>query len=133
MSVAMPNEARVVGQSVQRLKPCHRCGTLDGVTLTWAVPLDAGGEETDWNLNALCGPCRTRRVEEQESGRSDLYDPGVFVPEPVDGKRGPKRGTYEVAGHVFEGLSSAADFFGVSRATITNWVNMGHRKSRKLR
>ena len=57
-------------QKVQRAQTCAICGKYDGVTLTWAVPLDEDGLESGWNVTALCADCRRIRAEaaKQESG-----------------------------------------------------------------
>lgn len=57
----MENATRIVRSKIHRAKPCLRCGTHGDVTLTWAVPLDQGGQESEWNLHALCAECRAHR------------------------------------------------------------------------
>ena len=66
--MTLENTAKVIGQTVRRVKPCHLCGTLEGVTITYAVPLGHGGEKSDWNHTVLCGPCRAWRVRKHRHG-----------------------------------------------------------------
>ena len=59
--MVIENTAKVIGQTVRKVKACHLCGTVEGVRITYAVPLDKGGEKSEWNHNVLCGSCRWRR------------------------------------------------------------------------
>ena len=53
-----PAEDRIVAQTIRRALPCQRCGSFDGATTTWAVPLDQGGQRSEWNYKTLCKKCR---------------------------------------------------------------------------
>ena len=89
-----PNEAAVAGQTVQKLRPCDRCGKFRDVTITYAVPLDEGGLDLEWNWNSLCAKCRRERVDLQERqmrGASPDFpdgpewpdDSSVYAPSPL--------------------------------------------------
>ena len=56
----------VKGGRIERHRSCDRCGRLDGVEARWAVPLDEGGWRSEWNVSALCGPCRAHRERQEE-------------------------------------------------------------------
>lgn len=58
---ACANTPAVIGKTVRKAKPCSLCGTMDNVTITYAVPLDEGGWDSDWNWQILCGKCRQMR------------------------------------------------------------------------
>ena len=58
---ACANTPAVIGQTVRKAKPCAVCGTFDDVTITYAVPLDEGGSDSEWNWQIICGACRERR------------------------------------------------------------------------
>ena len=60
----------VKGGRIERHRACHRCGRLDGVEARWAVPLDEGGWRSEWNVSALCGPCRAHRERQEEESRA---------------------------------------------------------------
>ena len=64
---AAKNTTAVIGQTVRKVKPCVLCGTAKGVTITYAVPLDHGGSDSEWNHHILCGKCRARRAEMHHS------------------------------------------------------------------
>ena len=58
---ACANTPAVIGKTVRKAKPCSICSTMDDVTITYAVPLDEGGWDSDWNWQILCGKCRQMR------------------------------------------------------------------------
>ena len=115
--IAFNNAARVIGQKVHKTRPCDLCGTFAGVFITWAVPLDAGGQESGWNLTSMCNPCRRLRKRKhlnphyEDSNESDSVN--------------DMRRCVEVNGKVFAGVKEAAEFNNVSRVTIYNWLRNG--------
>ena len=75
VEMVIENTAKVIGQTVRKVRPCTLCGTSEGVRITYAVPLDKGGEKSEWNHHVLCGPCRWRRMKKhllQNTTESDL-------------------------------------------------------------
>lgn len=66
--MTLENTPKVIGQTVRRAKPCSLCGTSKGVTITYAVPLDRGGEASEWNHHVLCPACRLYRKRKHWHG-----------------------------------------------------------------
>ena len=126
---AFENVAAVAGQRVRRVQPCHRCGTLALVTATWAVPLDEGGAESDWNVNLLCPECRDLRSAETQAGRS-LND--AWRRRRRSQKSYNTKFVYVIDGRAFSKQDDAAEFFDVSVATICRWMNHGTHGARKV-
>ena len=62
VSEAVPNTPAVIGQTTRKVKPCVLCGTFNDVTITYAVPLDRGGWDSEWNHHVLCLDCRAWRA-----------------------------------------------------------------------
>ena len=122
--VAFDNTTRVIGQTVHKTRPCDLCGTFAGVFVTWAVPLDAGGLESGWNLTSLCNPCRRWRKRQHLNPGADAQS------KPPAAK--PRGQRVEVNGRMFANVIEAARFFDVSRQTVYNWIYGGHNGARYL-
>ena len=146
MEEVRKNEAKVVGKTTQKVLPCSRCGTFEGVTITLAVPESEGGHPaSEWNWHCLCPKCRAERATETLTGTSTLYPNGgqarrvrEFVPEgPLpDPRRGPRvgpKGKYvEAFGIIFPTMTDAANYAKRSVATLTRWANNGTHGVRRI-
>ena len=128
MSTAFENVASVKAKRVTKVQPCHRCGTFDGVTATWSVPLEKGGSESEWNVNLLCGPCRALRKAEA----------GASIAAAAHRGPGSSRGRYStkhyyiVEGRAFHGLKDVAEFYGVSTSKVSRWLATGRMGARRV-
>lgn len=133
--VATPaeNVSRVVGQTIQRAKTCARCGTGDDVSITLAVPLEEGGENSEWNHTPLCSACLQARVREQETGLSEFHvDAELQRQKRAERGAGRPKSRFEVDGRVFRDVDEAAQFWMVSKQTMYRWAFNGTMGARRL-
>ena len=128
--VVIDNDARVVGKTVKHRRPCSRCGTFDNVFITYAVPLDRGGQDSEWNWHILCNPCRRYRKRQH-------LEPQVVHAEGVKaaaerGEHLPKSMRVEIEGRVFHDVKAAAKHWRVSLVTMYRWIQEGRNGAKRL-
>ena len=59
---------------------CQRCG-LEGNTVDHIIPRTLGGDDSDSNLQVLCGPCNySKGGRFFESARTPMTPLGSFIP-----------------------------------------------------
>ena len=135
VKAAADNTARVVKQTAHRIRPCDRCGTLEDVHITFAVPLDQGGKASDWNHSTLCNPCRRhRRLQHDDPAAARAELEAAMIARGDRFKEKDKRGQRVAIGDlVFANVAAAAKGTGKSRQTIYNWIYRGAHGARYLK
>ena len=123
----LDNRSRVVAGKAVHARRCDRCGTFADTTITWAMPLEEGGQRSDWNTNCLCGACRADRAEEALTNVSKIHMPSAPVARAGDVRSPTGRVGFavEVAGQRFASQAKAAKFWRVSETTMGRWIKEG--------
>ena len=65
---------KIRGKRIERARPCSLCGTFVGVRTFWAIPIEHGGLEIEWNMQSLCGPCEEYRIKKQQANMKGATD-----------------------------------------------------------
>ena len=121
----------MVGKSVKHARPCARCGATKNVFITYAVPLEKGGQDSEWNWSILCNPCRLhrKRLTEDPSYAGRWHNPTMGP------KLSKERSVQRVAigDDEFDSVIEAAFYHGKSRQTIYNWIYRGANRARYIK